>query len=198
MHLAGPAAARQAGPAASAPRATAAAAPQHAPVRSPMHRSPTASPQRAHQGRHPIAPAFELLESSCVNDYRANSEGPAINLSIGSVAAQSLLQQLAKGDLVVGHRGGPRVRVASRNPTLPSTAAVATAVGKSLAYAKLSTVASASDLPTAPTSLPGARPVSRHRRGGHRAAAALELKLQGIFVGHAAQRRCANLSSQSV
>ena len=39
-----------------------------------------------------------------------------------------LLQQRVKGDLVVGHRGGPRVGVACRSSTLPSTAAVATAV----------------------------------------------------------------------
>ena len=70
----------------------------------------------------------------------------------------TLLQQLAKGDLVVGHRGGPRVRVACRNPTLPRTAAVATAVDKSPAYARLSAVAPAGDLPTAPTPLPGTRP----------------------------------------
>src|SRR6185312_2882033 len=70
----------------------------------------------------------------------------------------ALLQKLAKGDLVVGHRGGPRVRVAFRNPTLPSTAAVATAVDKSPAYARLLAVAPAGDLPTAPTPPPGARP----------------------------------------
>jgi hypothetical protein len=49
---------------------------------------------------------------------------------------RALLQKLAKGDLVVGHRGGPRVRVAVRNPTLPSAAAVTTAVDKSPAYAR--------------------------------------------------------------
>ena len=73
----------------------------------------------------------------------------------------ALLQKLAEGDLVIGHRGGPWVRVASCNPTLPSTAAVATAVDKSPAYARLSTVASAGDLPTAPTPHPGARPIGR-------------------------------------
>src|SRR6185312_11110749 len=70
----------------------------------------------------------------------------------------ALLQKFAKGNLVVGHRGGPRVRVAFRNPTLPSTAAVATAVDKSPAYARLLAVAPAGDLPTAPTPPPGARP----------------------------------------
>jgi len=48
---------------------------------------------------------------------------------------RTLLQKLAKGDLVIGHRGGPRVRVACRNPTLPSAAAVTTAVDKQPAYA---------------------------------------------------------------
>ena len=43
---------------------------------------------------------------------------------------RALLQQRAKGDVVIGHRGGPRVRVAHRNPTLPGAAAVTTAVGK--------------------------------------------------------------------
>src|SRR5256885_9654661 len=37
----------------------------------------------------------------------------------------ALLQKRAKGDLVVGHRGDPRVRVASRNPTLLRIATVA-------------------------------------------------------------------------
>ena len=72
----------------------------------------------------------------------------------------ALLQQLAKGDLVVGHRRGPRVRVAFRTSTLPSTAAVTTAVDKSPAYARLSAVASAGDLPTAPTPRSGTRPSS--------------------------------------
>ncbi len=40
----------------------------------------------------------------------------------------SLLQHRAKGNLVIGHRGGPRVRVASSNPTLPSADTVTTAV----------------------------------------------------------------------
>src|SRR5665213_1048374 len=40
---------------------------------------------------------------------------------------RTLLQKLAKGDLVIGHRGGPRVSVAYRNPTLPGAAAVTTA-----------------------------------------------------------------------
>jgi len=44
------------------------------------------------------------------------------------------------------------------NPTLPSTAAVTTAVDKSPAYARLSAVASAGDLSTAPTPRPGTRP----------------------------------------
>ena len=70
----------------------------------------------------------------------------------------ALLQQRAKGDLVIGHRGGPWVRVVSRNPTLPSTAAVTTAVDKSPAYTRLSAVAPAGDLPTAPTPRPGTRP----------------------------------------
>ena len=39
---------------------------------------------------------------------------------------RALLQQRAKGDLVIGHRGGPRVRVASRSPTLPSNIAMTT------------------------------------------------------------------------
>ena len=38
----------------------------------------------------------------------------------------TLLQQRPKRDLVVGHRGGPRVRIACRSSTLPGTAAVAT------------------------------------------------------------------------
>src|SRR5437763_16929178 len=37
----------------------------------------------------------------------------------------ALLQKRAKGDLVVGHRGDPRVRVASRSPTLLRIATVA-------------------------------------------------------------------------
>src|SRR5271169_225040 len=43
---------------------------------------------------------------------------------------RTLLQKLAKGDLVIGHRGSPWVRVARCNPTLPSAAAVTTAVDK--------------------------------------------------------------------
>ena len=42
----------------------------------------------------------------------------------------ALLQQRAKRDRVVGHRGGPQVRVACGNPTLPKNTAVAAAVGK--------------------------------------------------------------------
>ena len=45
-------------------------------------------------------------------------------------------------------------------PTLPSTAAVTTAVDKSPAYARLLAVAPAGDLTTAPTPRPGTRPVS--------------------------------------
>lgn len=43
---------------------------------------------------------------------------------------RALLQKRVKGDLVIGHRGGLQVSVACRNPTLPSTAAVTTAVDK--------------------------------------------------------------------
>ena len=50
------------------------------------------------------------------------------------------------------------MRVASRSPTLPSTATVTTAVDKSPASARLSAVATAGDLPTAPTPCPGTRP----------------------------------------
>ena len=50
------------------------------------------------------------------------------------------------------------MRVVSRNPTLPSTATVTTAVDKSPASARLSAVATAGDLPTAPTPRPGTRP----------------------------------------
>jgi hypothetical protein len=53
------------------------------------------------------------------------------------------------------------VRVASRSPTLPSTATVTTAVDKSPASARLSAVATAGDLPTAPTPRPGTRPQDR-------------------------------------
>ena len=76
---------------------------------------------------------------------------------------RTLFQQFAKGDLVVGHRGGPRVRVACYNPTLPGAATVATcvttAVDKWPAYAKLSTVAPAGHLPTDPTPPGGTRPI---------------------------------------
>src|SRR6185312_8088578 len=89
----------------------------------------------------------------------------------------ALLQKLAKGDLVVGHRGGPRVRVAFRNPTLPSTAAVATAVDKSPAYARLLAVAPAGDLPTAPTPPPGARPAAAGSNGSSNAHCASEMSL---------------------
>src|SRR3954447_1714306 len=41
----------------------------------------------------------------------------------------ALLQKRAKGDLVVGHRGDPRVRGASRNPTLLRIAMVAAGRG---------------------------------------------------------------------
>lgn len=44
---------------------------------------------------------------------------------------RALLQQLAKGDLVLGNRRGPRVRVACCSSTLPGTAAVNTAVDMS-------------------------------------------------------------------
>jgi hypothetical protein len=71
----------------------------------------------------------------------------------------ALLEQRAKGDLVIGHRRGPRVRVAVRTSTLPGTAAVTTAVDKSPAYARLAAVATAGDLPTAPTPPHGTRPV---------------------------------------
>ncbi len=65
------------------------------------------------------------------------------------------------GDLVVGHRGGnPWVRVVLATQPLPSTATVTTAVDKSPAYARLSAVATAGDLPTAPTPRPGARPTA--------------------------------------
>ena len=50
------------------------------------------------------------------------------------------------------------MRVASRSPTLPSTATVTTAVDKSPASARLSAVATAGDFPTAPTPRPGTRP----------------------------------------
>jgi hypothetical protein len=80
---------------------------------------------------------------------------------------RALLQQLAKGDLVSGHRGGPRVRVACCTSTLPSTAAVTTAVDKSPAYARLSAVAPAGDLPTAATPRPGARPAEPGYRAAH-------------------------------
>jgi hypothetical protein len=39
------------------------------------------------------------------------------------------LQKRAKGDLIIGHRGCPRVCVCLDNPTLPNEAAVTTAVG---------------------------------------------------------------------
>jgi hypothetical protein len=35
------------------------------------------------------------------------------------IGIDALLQKLAQGDAVVGHRGGPRSVVAGRNPTLP-------------------------------------------------------------------------------
>lgn len=51
-----------------------------------------------------------------------------------------------------------QLRVACRNPTLPSTAAVSTAVDKSPSYARLVAVAPAGNLPNAATPPPGARP----------------------------------------
>src|SRR5713226_3312930 len=53
---------------------------------------------------------------------------------------RALLQKRAKGDLVVGHRGGPRVRVACRNTTLPK---IATAAADRPADARLLAVAPA-------------------------------------------------------
>ena len=108
----------------------------------------------------------DLLESAFARPGAAERGGFELHEALGGKAdhlAQercigALLQQRAKCDLVIGHRGGPRVRVASRNPTLPSTATVTTAVDKSPAYARLSTIATAGDLPTAPTPRPGARP----------------------------------------
>ena len=55
--------------------------------------------------------------------------------------------------------------VSTTQPLL-STAAVTSAVDKSPAYARLSAVASAGDLPTAATPRPGARPLSPGRRLG--------------------------------
>ena len=42
----------------------------------------------------------------------------------------TLLQKLAKGDLVVGHRGDLQGQCCVRNPTLPRSTAVTTAVDK--------------------------------------------------------------------
>src|SRR6185437_5073973 len=50
----------------------------------------------------------------------------------------ALLQQFAKRDLVLGHRGALQVRVACCNPTLPGNTAVTAAVDKSPACARLS------------------------------------------------------------
>ena len=69
----------------------------------------------------------------------------------------TLLQKRAKGDHVVGHRGGLQGQSCVRNPTLPRSTTVTTAVDKWPAYAKLSAVAQAGHLPTAPTPPPGTR-----------------------------------------
>ena len=71
-----------------------------------------------------------------------------------------------EGDLVVGHRGGPRVRLCLDNPTLPSITAVTTAAEKSPAYARLSAVAPAATYPPLLLRRPARRPhqPSRGRR----------------------------------
>src|SRR5712692_4241048 len=72
---------------------------------------------------------------------------------------RALLQQRAKGDLVFGHRGDPRVRVACRNTTLPKIATVAAArpagaTAKRLASAGRSTASYTTIRDTTPFSLP--------------------------------------------
>ena len=62
------------------------------------------------------------------------------------------------------------VRVAFGNPTLTKSTAVTTAVDKWPAYARLLAVAPAGHLPTAPTPLPGTRPLQAPRRAGGEAA----------------------------
>src|SRR3546814_13923588 len=69
----------------------------------------------------------------CSSDWSADVCSSDLECRVGA-----LLQKRAKGDLVIGHRGGPRVRVACRNPTLPKIATVATdrpADARSLAVA---------------------------------------------------------------
>ena len=71
------------------------------------------------------------------------------------IGVGALLQQLAKGHPVVGHRGGLRSGVAGRNPTLPEIPRWPPAVDSWPAYARLVAVAAAGHLPTAPTPPPG-------------------------------------------
>jgi hypothetical protein len=71
------------------------------------------------------------------------------------IGVAALLQQGAKGDPVVGHRGDLRSGVAGRNPTLPKIPRWPPAVDNWPAYARLVAVAAAGQFPTAPTPPPG-------------------------------------------
>jgi hypothetical protein len=77
------------------------------------------------------------------------------------IGVGALLQQLAKGDAVVGHRRGLRSAVAGRNPTLPEIPRWPPAVDSWPAYARCVAVAAAGHLPTAPTPPTGTSPVSQ-------------------------------------
>lgn len=74
----------------------------------------------------------------------------------------ALHQQFAKGDLAIGRRGAPRVRVVVCTSTLANIAAVTAAVHKSPACTRLMAVASPGDLSTAPTQRPGQEPAHEH------------------------------------
>ena len=68
--------------------------------------------------------------AQCLGFQRHQAFGGEADHLAKETGVGALLQQRAKGDPVIGHRGGPRVRVAVRTSTLPRAAAVITAVDK--------------------------------------------------------------------
>jgi hypothetical protein len=71
------------------------------------------------------------------------------------IGVGALLQKLAQGDAVVGHRGGLRSGVAGRDPTLPEIPRSPPAMDSWPAYARPVAVAAAGHLPTTPKPPPG-------------------------------------------